>query len=133
MATFEEVKTHLEKLYKISVPGSEKIEIEVPLPGNRTQKVSVEKTTEHKGLDYLRLVSFVAPAKKIDPKSCLRFNVNFLGAHLGMLKHEGEDMIVMCDTQFLKTMDMEELEVSVNKVVKAADGLEAKLFSQDVY
>jgi len=133
MATFEEVKSYVEKKFMVHDSSSSEINIEIPLPNNRSQKVNLHKITERTGVEYLRMLSFVAPVDKIDPMSCLRFNGNFLGAHLAVANHNKQELLVMCETNLLSNLRLPELEINLIKLVKAADGLEAKLFSKDVY
>ena len=103
----------------------------ITLPKGRTQNLMIHEVKDLQGQAYLRMVSFIALAEKIDPASCLRFNASFPGGHLVLDRLGGDEMIAMCNTQLLGAVTAGWLDASIQRVCAAADALERKLFAKD--
>ena len=104
-------------------------QVEVPLPGGRTQGVRFERFSED-GEDFVRLFSVIGPAAKLDLNrmtAALRLNANL---RFGAFAIVGPQFAVV-DTFLVREAEPDELQQSMAFVAKTADRYEQVVFGTD--
>lgn len=102
--------------------------VEVPLDGERTQKVSIllnEKDRD--GEQAVTLVSVCGPAKEKYAMQLLQINAQTKYCAYGVRKVKDRDMFVVSGSQYGATADPEELRKLLITIAKTADRLEDRL------
>jgi hypothetical protein len=102
--------------------------VDVPLDGERTQKVSIllnEKDRD--GEQAVTLVSVCGPATEKHALQLLQVNAQLKYCAFAVRKVQGEKMFVVTGSQYGATADAAELEKLLLTVAKTADRLEEKL------
>ncbi len=129
MKSFEDVRKYLAEKYKLISNKPDNVCISHAFEEDRIQNVYVYPHSDSFGDQYLKFKTLVGPAAKASAVRCLQLNAQLSCGYLAIERLQGEDSLIMCQSQLLDTLDADEIENALLHLAHVSEELQAQIIA----
>ncbi len=128
MQNFEQIRSHLQGKYKVTVSDPYLVCVQLSLDkGRRHQSIFLSEMVGEDGREILRVSTVIAPMTGIDPRRMLQFNWQSRVGYLAIGDLDSVPYLQMCENRPYDTLTAAEVDRLVLEIGGMGDRMESLL------
>ena len=128
MQNFEQIRSHLQGKYKVTVSDPYLVCVQLSLDkGRRHQSIFLSEMVGEDGREILRVSTVIAPMTGIDPRRMLQFNWQSRVGYLAIGDLDSVPYLQMCENRPCDTLTAAEIDRLVLEIGGMGDRMESML------
>ena len=128
MQNFEQIRSHLQGKYKVTVSDPYLVCVQLSLDkGRRHQSIFLSEMVGEDGREILRVSTVIAPMTGIDPRRMLQFNWQSRVGYLAIGDLDSVPYLQMCENRPYDTLTAAEVDRLVLEIGGMGDRMESML------
>ena len=128
MQNFEQIRSHLQGKYKVTVSDPYLVCVQLSLDkGRRHQSIFLSEMVGEDGREILRVSTVIAPMTGIDPRRMLQFNWQSRVGYLAIGDLDSVPYLQMCENRPCDTLTAAEIDRLVLEIGGMGDRMESLL------
>ena len=128
MQNFEQIRSHLQGKYKVTVSDPYLVCVQLSLDkGRRHQSIFLSEMVGEDGREILRVSTVIAPMTGIDPRRMLQFNWQSRVGYLAIGDLDSVPYLQMCENRPYDTLTAAEVDRLVLEIGGIGDRMESLL------
>ena len=128
MQNFEQIRSHLQGKYKVTVSDPYLMCVQLSLDkGRRHQSIFLSEMVGEDGREILRVSTVIAPMTGIDPRRMLQFNWQSRVGYLAIGDLDSVPYLQMCENRPYDTLTAAEIDRLVLEIGGMGDRMESLL------
>ena len=128
MQNFEQIRSHLQGKYKVTVSDPYLVCVQLSLDkGRRHQSIFLSEMVGEDGREILRVSTVIAPMTGIDPRRMLQFNWQSRVGYLAIGDLDSVPYLQMCENRPYDTLTAAEIDRLVLEIGGMGDRMESLL------
>ena len=128
MQNFEQIRSHLQGKYKVTVSDPYLMCVQLSLDkGRRHQSIFLSEMVGEDGREILRVSTVIAPMTGIDPRRMLQFNWQSRVGYLAIGDLDSVPYLQMCENRPYDTLTAAEVDRLVLEIGGMGDRMESLL------
>ena len=128
MQNFEQIRSHLQGKYKVTVSDPYLLCVQLSLDkGRRHQSIFLSEMVGEDGREILRVSTVIAPMTGIDPRRMLQFNWQSRVGYLAIGDLDSVPYLQMCENRPYDTLTAAEVDRLVLEIGGMGDRMESLL------
>ena len=128
MQNFEQIRSHLQGKYKVTVSDPYLMCVQLSLDkGRRHQSIFLSEMVGEDGREILRVSTVIAPMTGIDPRRMLQFNWQSRVGYLAIGDLDSVPYLQMCENRPCDTLTAAEIDRLVLEIGGMGDRMESML------